>query len=243
MILPTPFLSIVIPAYNEEERLQRTLEGLAAHLSAESRTFEVVVVDDGSRDRTATVAAEFSLRNPHFRHLSLPQNRGKGAAVRAGFEVSRGDFVLFSDADLSTPIEEVDRLLAALDARRAVAIASRGLPESNLEIRQEWMRETMGKAFNRLVRACTGLAARDTQCGFKLLHGKDAREIAKAMKEDGFAFDVELLLLARRRGLEILEIPVTWRNDTRSRVHPVEDSLRMLLALPRILSRTGRARG
>ncbi len=237
-----PRWTIVIPAFNEAQRLQRTLAATAAWLDARGETYEVIVVDDGSDDGTAALVEEFAARHPRFACLRLPHNRGKGAAVREGFSKSRGELVLFMDADLSTPIEEAERLRAAIDGGGAAAIASRGLPESNLEVRQEWIRERMGKTFNALVRLLTGLEVRDTQCGFKLLRGEDARALAPEMREDGFAFDVELLLLVRRRGLALREVPVTWRNDARSRVDPVEDSLRMLLALPRILARTGRAR-
>lgn len=234
-------LTIVIPAYDEERRLQGTLETIDSWLVRRGDPFEVLIVDDGSRDRTRALAEEFAASHPGFACVALPENRGKGAAVREGFARSRGDLVLFSDADLSTPIEEFDRLQQAMQGGAVLAIASRGLPESNLEVRQNFLREWMGKTFNAIVRIVSGLNVRDTQCGFKLLRGEDARAIAGEMREDGFAFDVELLLLARRRGLEVREVPVTWRNDARSRVDPVEDAARMLIALPRILARTGRA--
>lgn len=241
MVASPPRLTIVIPAYNEEQRLQRTLETIGTWLGERGESYEVFVVDDGSEDRTAELAEGFAARDPHFGCIRLPRNLGKGAAVREGFAKSRGEFVLFSDADLSTPIEELERLRAAMADGSSIAIASRGLPDSVLEVRQEWLRERMGKTFNALVRLVTGLDVRDTQCGFKLLRGPDARTLAGQMRENGFAFDVELLLLARRRGLAIREVPVKWRNDARSRVDPFEDSLRMLFALPRILRRTGRA--
>ena len=173
--------------------------------------------------------------------LTHPENRGKGAAVRTGFAASTGELVLFSDADLSTPLHEIEKLEAALEAGAGVAIASRALPDSNLEIRQAWYRERMGKTFNAIVRRVTGLPIRDTQCGFKLFRGEDARALATRMREDGFSFDVELLLLAKRRGLTVREVPVTWRNDAGSRVSPLEDALAMLLSLPRILRNVRRA--
>ncbi len=239
---PRPRLTIVVPAYNEEERLGRTLDAIDAWLGARGEPFEVIVVDDGSRDGTRRIAEERAANRADSICIALPENRGKGAAVRAGFERSRGELVLFSDADLSTPIEELDRLRGAVEDGAGLAIASRGLPQSSLEVRQAFLREQMGKAFNALVRVWTGIPFRDTQCGFKLLRGDDARAIAKEMREPGFAFDVEMILLARRRGLVVREIPVTWRNDSRSRVDPVQDSLRMLRAIPRIVARTGRYR-
>ena len=241
MNLP-PRISVVIPAYNEERRLLPTLEAVHEWLEEREESFEVIVVDDGSADRTVPLAEDFAQTHAHVRVLVQPRNRGKGAAVRAGFEASRGDFVLFSDADLSTPIDELDRLREAVEAGACVAIGSRALHGSNLEIRQAWYREYMGKTFNLLVRLATGLPFRDTQCGFKLFPGGEAREIAAQMKEDGFSFDVELLLLASARDLEVREVPVTWRNDERTSVNPVRDSLEMLAALPRILRRTGRFR-
>jgi dolichyl-phosphate beta-glucosyltransferase len=238
-----PRLTVVVPAYNEEQRLEPTLEAMERWLQARGESFEVVVVDDGSRDATLEIARGFAGRHPGFRAVGLPENRGKGAAVREGFASSRGELVLFSDADLSTPMDELDRLRSALENGAGVAIASRALPESNLEVRQVWYREAMGKTFNALVRLATGLPVRDTQCGFKLMRGEDARALAVDMREDGFSFDVELLLLAGRRGLAVREIPVTWRNDAGSRVSPVGDALAMLLSLPRIVGRTGRYRG
>ncbi len=237
-----PELSIVIPAYNEEHRLRPTLEAVTAWLRERGTTHEILVVDDGSRDGTVRVAEEFAREHAWVRILRLPVNRGKGAAVRAGFAESRSARVLLSDADLSTPIEELIPLASALENGADLAIASRGLASSNLVVRQAWYREYMGKTFNFLVRLITGIPHRDTQCGFKLLHGSLARELAAEMREDGFAFDVELILLTRSRGLTVREVPVTWINKLNSRVSPVTDSLRMLLALPRILRRTGRYR-
>jgi dolichyl-phosphate beta-glucosyltransferase len=236
-------LSVVVPAYNEETRLPPTLERIEEWMEANGILYEILVVDDGSTDLTPDAVERFTLGRPMCRLIRLRPNRGKGAAVREGFRQSRGDRVLFSDADLSTPIGEFLALQRALDAGADVAIASRALRESRLVVRQAWYRERMGKTFNAVVRLLTGIPFRDTQCGFKLFRGDDARALAEQMHEDGFAFDVELLLLARRRALSIREIPVTWKNDDRSRVDAVGDSWRMLRALPGILRRTGRYRG
>jgi dolichyl-phosphate beta-glucosyltransferase len=233
-------LSVVIPAYNEETRLLPSLERVREWLRQWGQTFEVIVVDDGSTDDTAHLAREFARSERGFEVVSLPKNLGKGAAVREGLSRSRGDIVLFTDADLSTPLEEFHSMAEILENGAGFVIASRALPGSNLEIRQAWYREHMGKTFNAFVRLLTGIPFCDTQCGFKLLRGDEARALSGEMKEVGFAFDVELILLARRRGLEIREVPVTWRNDAGSRVNPVVDSLRMLAALPRILGRIGR---
>jgi dolichyl-phosphate beta-glucosyltransferase len=238
-----PRLTIVIPAYNEEGRLGPTLERVKSWLAEWGGSFEVLVVDDGSRDRTVTVAQEWADGHPGFAIHRLDRNRGKGAAVREGFARSRGDFVLFSDADLSTPIEEYPRLQEVVDRGSDFVLASRGLPGSDLVVRQAWHREWMGKTFNGFVRMLTGIPFRDTQCGFKLIRGPLARELAGQMKEEGFAFDVELILLASRSGAKLRELPVAWSNDERSRVDPVTDSARMLLALARIVARTGRYRG
>ena len=235
-----PALTIVIPAYQEEARIGRSLVAVEAFLRARGETYEVLVVDDGSRDRTAALAEEFARAHPGFGLVRLPANRGKGAAVREGLARSRGGRVVFSDADLSTPLSELEAMERALEDGADVVLASRGLRESRLEVRQPWYREHMGKMFNGFVRLLTGIPFHDTQCGFKLLRGDAARRLAAEMREDGFAFDVEMILLARKHGLRLREIPVTWRNDAGSRVNPLRDSAGMFVALARILSRTGR---
>ncbi len=235
-------LSIVVPAYQEEARIRRALETLAAFLRARGEPFEVLVVDDGSRDATPALVEEFARGREGFALVRLPANRGKGAAVREGLARARGARVLFTDADLSTPLEELDALDRELRDGADFVLASRGLAGSRLEVRQPWYRERMGKIFNGIVRLLTGIPFRDTQCGFKLLRGDAARALAGEMREDGFSFDVELILLARRRGLALREVPVAWRNDTGSRVNPVWDSAAMLAALVRIVRRTGRYR-
>jgi dolichyl-phosphate beta-glucosyltransferase len=203
-------------------------------LDGRGTPYEVLVVDDGSADRTKALAGEFAGKHPAFRVVALPENRGKGAAVRAGFAESRGSLVLFSDADLSTPLEELDRLSAALGDGADVAIASRALPGSNLEIRQAWYREHMGKTFNALVRLFTGLPFHDTQCGFKLFPGDLARSLAPYQRLDGFAFDVELLVLARWWGYTIREVGVRWRHVDASRVSPIRHSSQMMWDLLRL---------
>lgn len=208
-------LSVVIPAFNEEQRLPGTLATILPFLRSRGETFEVVVVDDGSRDRTAEVAA---LAGPEVRVLKNPGNRGKGYSVRNGMLNALGAWRLMSDADLSTPIEELERLKAALTDGAEIAIASRAVSGANLEKRQSIMRETSGRFFNLLVRTLHLPGIKDTQCGFKLFSAAAARAAFTEGTLDGFAFDVEALVLARRAGFKITEVPVTWRNDEQSRV-------------------------
>jgi len=211
--LSDPFLSVVIPAYNEAERLPRTLCRLAAFLRDFGRGHEVVVVDDGSRDATAEKAREAGavvLRNE--------RNRGKGHAVRRGMLQARGERLLMTDADLSTPIEELPRLLQKIEEGWDVVIGSRALPGSRIEVHQAWFRENMGRLYNVFVRALALPGLRDTQCGFKLWTAAAARAAFSAARLHGFSFDVEALYLARKRGYRIAEIPVTWRNDAATRV-------------------------
>ena len=238
-----PDISIVVPAFNEERRLGSTLLAMEAWLRDSGLTYEVIVVDDGSRDGTVAIAEEFAREHPPFRLERLDRNRGKGAAVRRGFEVSAGREVLFSDADLSTPMEDLPALRRELTAGADVVMASRALPDSNVEIRQAWIRDRMGKTFNGILRLVTRIPFRDTQCGFKLLRGDVARSLAAQMAEEGFAFDVEVVLLANKRGLKITDVPVTWRNDIGTRVRAVRDSWDMLVSMVRITRRVGRYRG
>jgi dolichyl-phosphate beta-glucosyltransferase len=221
-----PALSVVVPALNEEERLPRTLERIASHLGRSPGAWEVLVVDDGSRDRTAARAAAAGatvLRNE--------TNRGKGFAVRRGMLAARGARRLMTDADLSTPIEEVDRLGARMDEGHDVVVGSRALPGSRIEVRQPWYRENSGRLFNLFVRALAVPGVMDTQCGFKLFSAAAARDVFSSARLDGFSFDVEALFLARKKGYRIVEVPVVWRNDAASRV----SLLRGFLAFPDLL--------
>lgn len=219
-----PEVSVVLPAFNEGRRLAPTLERVLGYLEARRAPFEVVVVDDGSADDTAAVAARFA---PHgVRLLRLERNRGKGAALRAGVAATRGRRVLVSDADLSTPIEELERLERALE-RAPVVLGSRAVAESRITLRQPAHRELMGKAFNRLVRLLGVTAIHDTQCGFKLLDGEVARDLFARLTIDRFAYDVELVWLAGRLGHAVTEVGVEWRDSPASKVHPVRDASRM----------------
>jgi dolichyl-phosphate beta-glucosyltransferase len=205
-------ISIVVPAYNEELRLPSTLDALAAYLDAREWKFaEIVVVDDGSTDGTAALVERRCAARPLIRLLRNPGNRGKGYAVRHGMLEAKGDWILFSDADLSTPIGELDKLHAAAQARGAqAAIGSRALDRSLVERHQPGLRETAGKFFNLVMRLTTGLPFRDTQCGFKLFQAPAAREIFRRQQLDGFGFDVEALFIARKLGIPAIEVPVRW---------------------------------
>lgn len=205
-------LSIVVPAYNEERRLRGTLERLLAFINGRTFGFiELLVVDDGSRDGTAALVEEFVRRDSRVRLVKNPGNRGKGFAVRHGFQEARGEWVLFSDADLSSPIEEVDKLWqAAREGGAKIAIGSRALDRSLVGVHQPLWREFAGRFFNLVMRIVTGLPFRDTQCGFKLFEASVAREISRRQQLDGFGFDVELLFLAKMLGFPAVEVPVRW---------------------------------
>ena len=231
---PEPFLSIIIPAYNEETRLPRALESIGAYAASKSFSVEVLVVDDGSRDGTAAAAARAAETWPAVRLLRNSGNRGKGYSVRHGMLHAAGRLALFTDADLSAPIEEADRLLEALESGHDVAIGSRALRRELIAVHQSWMRETAGKLFNLLVRAFVRLPIHDTQCGFKLFRREAARAVFRCQQIDGFGFDVEVLYLARKLGYRIAEVPVRWSHDADTKVRMLSDSLRMLTDLWRI---------
>lgn len=232
-------LSVVIPAYNEEARLGGTLEQVLAYLNAQPYEWEVLVMDDGSRDRTAALAEQIAARMPagRVRVLRNPRNLGKGGTIRRGMLEARGAQRLFTDADNSTPIEEVAKLRAALAEGFDVAIGSRALKTSHVEVHQPWYRETMGRTFNLFVQAMVLPGFKDTQCGFKLFRAEVAQAVFPRQRLQGFSFDVEVLYLAKRAGFRIKEVGVRWINSPASRVHPIRDATKMFIDLLRI--RTG----
>jgi len=223
-----PELSIVIPAYNEEQRLPRTFERIRDYLTARGGTWEIIVVDDGSADGTARVTKEWCRQIPAMRLISNGRNRGKGYSVRHGMLEARGRIALFTDADLSAPIEEADKLFAALDAA-TVAIGSRAMDRTLIEVHQSRLRELAGIIFNFLVRMMTGLPFVDTQCGFKAFRREPCGIIFEQQRTEGFGFDPEILFLAKRHGLATVEVPVRWAHDPGTKVRVGRDSLKMLL--------------
>jgi glycosyltransferase involved in cell wall biosynthesis len=216
----TRSLSIIIPAYNEERRLVTTLERINGYLAGAGWKFsEVVVVDDGSRDGTAALVENFAARAPSVRLLRNPGNRGKGYSVRHGMLDAKGEWALFTDADLSSPIEELEKLWTkAQEARAQVAIGSRALDRSLIGTHQPLLREYAGRAFNLAVRVTTGLPFWDTQCGFKLFETRAAREIFRRQQLERFGFDVEVLFIARKLGYSTIEVPVRWNDVAGTKV-------------------------
>ncbi len=229
-----PFLSLVIPAYNEESRLPATLERISEYLGQRDYGYEVIVVSDGSRDRTAAVAARWRPEGFPLEVIDRKENQGKGYTVREGAARARGEYILFSDADLSTPIEEVEKFFPFFREGFEVVIGSRSLKDSDIVVRQPWHRELMGRVFNGLVRFLAVPGVADTQCGFKCFTRRAADEIFPRCRIEGFSFDVEILHLARKLGLPVKEVPVRWFNAPGSSVSPLRDSLLMLIDIIRI---------
>lgn len=221
-------LSVVVPAYNEEQRLRITLPHLIRDVNRRFLDYEIIVVDDGSSDNTASIVKETIAGNANVRLISYRHNMGKGHAVRTGVLAARKDYVLFCDADLSTPFREVGKLLKAIDAGSDIAIGSRARKETRILQRQPLYRVLMGKTFNKIVRILAVSGINDTQCGFKCFKAAIAIDIFRDCQINGFSFDVEMLHIARKRGVSIKEVGVLWKNDTQSKVHPVYHSFQML---------------
>jgi len=224
----SPELSIVIPAFNEELRLPATLDRIAAYLQGSRREVEVLVVDDGSKDRTAAVAESFREKIPMLRVVPNGMNRGKGYSVRHGVQKARGRVVLFTDADLSAPIEEADKLVDALQ-NFDVAIGSRAVNRSLITVHESPFREFAGIVFNKIVRLILWLPFVDTQCGFKAFVRERCQIIFEQQTIERFGFDPELLYLARHHGLRAVEIPVRWGHSPATKINMMRDSLQMFL--------------
>ena len=220
-------LSIVIPCYNEQDRLPATVDSIKGYMAGRGTDYELILSDDGSSDGTAEVIAAAMKASPRVRGVRLVANRGKGRALAEGVAVSTGDRVLLTDADLSTPIEELAKLEATVDAGAGVAIASRSIKGSQIVISQPIYRVLMGKTFNLIVQALLLPGLWDTQCGFKLFRGDLARSVFADLKTDGFGYDPEALFLAKRRGEKIAEVPVVWRHSAPTKVAPIRHSLDM----------------
>ncbi len=228
-------LSVVIPAYNEESRIGSSLSEALAYLNSRGMDYEVIVVDDGSSDGTSRIVRKAEEESPKVKLVRYGENRGKGYALRTGVLATKGDLVLVMDADLSTPMEELVKMIPYLSEEGyGVAIGSRALALSDIIRKQPWWRRGMGKVFNRIVKTLVIGGFEDTQCGFKLFTGDVARDLFGDAKIDRFAFDVEILALARKKGYAIKEVPIQWINSPESKVDPVRDSFRMLFDLVRI---------
>jgi len=219
--------SIVIPAYNEGTRLGPTLEKVLAFVRRQGWDAEVIVVNDGSRDNTAEMVRRFAEANPFVRLLENPGNQGKGYSVRHGMLKARGEVVVFSDADLSSPIEEMPKLLAALANGADIAIGSRWLRAELQTQRQSVHRQIFGRIFNLLLRLILGLKFADTQCGFKAFTRQAAQTILPLQRIERWGFDPEILFLARKFGFRVEEVPVLWGHSGQTRIHPVLDGARM----------------
>jgi dolichyl-phosphate beta-glucosyltransferase len=227
-------LSIIVPAYNEEQRLPATLERMRSYLDSRNEPYEVLIVDDGSRDNTLAMSRAIAEGWPQLQVLALERNTGKGAAVRLGMLRATGEHRVFSDADLSTPIEEVERLRARLQGNCAVAIASRALPGSQIDVHQPGRREVMGRTYNRLLRLAALGGLYDTQCGFKAFAADAAVACFTPLRTLRFGFDAEVLLRARRLGWTVAEVPVRWEHKEDSRVSAMRDSVGTLYDLVRL---------
>lgn len=227
-------LSVVIPAFNEEKRIGATIQRIYDYLKEKSETFEIIVVDDGSSDNTIDVVSNVSERIKNIRLLSNGTNKGKGFSVKNGILNSTCSLVLISDADLSTPIEEVEKFLPWIDSGYDIVIGSRGLEESEILKKQPWYRQSMGKTFNKMVKILVLGDFNDTQCGFKLFKSGTAKKVFSLSKMDGFAFDVEILFIAKKMGYRTKEVPVRWINSPHSKVRIMRDSLKMFFDLLRI---------
>jgi glycosyltransferase involved in cell wall biosynthesis len=225
-----PALSIIIPAFHEERRLPSALERLAEFGATFGKAAEVLIVVERGSDRTLEIAREFAARHPQFAVIDNAEQRGKGHAVRTGMLRARGEVIFFMDADLSVPLAEVRKFLAHFAAHSEidVLVGNRQHAESRITRAQSWVRRTMGQTFNRILRVVSAAPLRDTQCGFKAFRHAAAQAIFSRQKLDGFAFDVEVLLLANRLGLRVADLPVEWINSPESRVQLVRDSLGML---------------
>jgi len=225
-----PYISLIIPTYNEEDRLGNSLKIAISYLYTTHYLFEIIVSDDGSTDKTIEIAKQF----PEVNAIVAKRNLGKGAAVKRGILAAEGDIRVFSDADLSTPIYEIDKLIRFLNNGTDICIGSRALNENLIKKHQPFYREFMGKTFNRIVQTFVLKGISDTQCGFKGFTEEAAIKIFSNSIIEHFGFDVEILYLARKFGFSIKEIPVEWFNDERSKVDPVKDSIKMLFDILKI---------
>jgi glycosyltransferase involved in cell wall biosynthesis len=232
--LPPLTFSIVLPAYNEATRIAASLEKVMHYAEQRGVSTEVIVVNDGSTDNTAQIVRDYSQQHPLLRLVENPGNRGKGYSVRNGMLHATGDVLLFSDADLSSPIEEADKLFAAIQNGADIAIGSRWIDPRLQKKRQPFYRQVFGRAFNLALRMILGLNFKDTQCGFKAFNRRSAEIVFPQQKIERWGFDPELLYLAKRSQLRISEVPVAWSHREGTRINPLKDGFRMVLELFKI---------
>lgn len=231
--MSTPTVSVIIPAFNEAERISSSLEKALEYLRTQQYSWEIIVVDDGSSDDTVRVVRHYE---PDVRIIALGVNRGKGAAVRTGMVAAQGEYRVFTDADFSTPITELPKILRELENGADICIGSRRLDPTSLKKHQPWYREAIGLMGNKIISAVLFSGIEDTQCGFKGATAHATQTIFSSMKIDGFGFDAEMLFLAKRSDLRIVQVAVDWYNDERSRLNPIRDSLKTLAEVFRIRS-------
>ncbi len=229
-----PQLSIVIPAYNEGARIENALERVLSCIAARGWDAEVLVVDDGSKDDTAAIVHRWMLNNPRLHLIQNPGNKGKGYSVRNGMLQAAGEIVMFTDADLSAPMEEAERLMAALAAGADVAIGSRWMDRTRQTIHQPLYRQFFGRCFNWITRTVMGLPFKDTQCGFKAFKRSVAQTIFRLQTIERWGFDPEILFIARKLKYVVREVPVTWGHDERSRMSYLKDGIKMLEDMAKI---------
>lgn len=229
-----PKYSIIIPAYNEAARLGATLDRVLSYIAAQHWDAEVVVVNDGSRDATPDLVKSYAQHWPAVRLIENPGNRGKGYSVRNGMLHADGELLLFSDADLSSPIEETPKLFSAIEDGADIAIGSRWLRPETQTQRQSLLRQLYGRAFNLALRVLLGLKEKDTQCGFKAFTRAAAQELFPKQQIEGWGFDPELLYLARKAHLKVVEVPVAWAHVGGTRISPLRDGLKMLCEVLKI---------
>jgi dolichyl-phosphate beta-glucosyltransferase len=233
-------ISIIIAAYNEERRIKPSLLKVKEYLTKQNMDYEIIVVDDGSTDHTSDVVKEMIQNISHLKVIRYETNKGKGYALRQGVLASKGEVVLLTDADLSTPIEELSVILPLVSHNKCdIAIGSRALALSEIIKKQPWWRQGMGKIFNKIVKIFIFDDFSDTQCGFKIFSGDIARGLFKEARIDHFAYDVEILALAKKKGHRIFEAPIRWINSPESKVNPIRDSLQMIFDLIRIRLNVG----
>jgi dolichyl-phosphate beta-glucosyltransferase len=230
-----PEISVIIPVFNEEKNIATAIEGADACLKRAGATYEIIAVDDGSRDGSGQELGRAAAQNPAIRIITSAQNRGKGHAVKTGMLAAVGSYRLFFDADLAVPLETAEKFIRLLrDAKADIVIGTRKTKEAIITRRQPWYREFLGKGFSRLTNIMLGTSHTDITCGFKAFNAPAAAKIFGTQKIDGWGFDAEILFLARRFGLHVIEVPVTWRDDPDSKVHVMRDILKSLAELIRI---------